>query len=172
MRAVEISKEVVLFVTLVLLQVIVLSRITLFGFATPLLYIYFIIKLPFGRNRFYVIISSFILGLVIDIFLNTPGVNAAASTIVASLRVLVAPLFYPKNELEVIVPSIRTSASAFIKYTIVMVAFHHTLLFFIDALSLFNFTEMLIRIGSSSLVTILLILSMDSLFYRKGRVVG
>jgi len=85
--------EVILFVFLILLQVLLLNRISVFGVATPVLYVYFLLKLPMGKNLFYVIISGFLMGLIIDIFLNTPGMNAAATTIVAACRKPVMNLF-------------------------------------------------------------------------------
>lgn len=172
MKAISIFKEILLFVILVLLQVLLFNRISIFGFAVPILYIYFLIKLPYGRNQFYVIISGFLLGLVIDIFLNTPGMNAAATTIVATLRSIILNLFYPKNEYEDLVPGIHLSAAAFIKFTITMVLLHQTLLFFIEAFTLFNLTSTIIRIGSSSLLTIVLILALDSLSIRREKVSG
>ncbi|BBD45508.1 MAG: rod shape-determining protein MreD [Petrimonas sp.] len=169
MKAVSIFKEILLFVILVLLQVLLLNRIAVFGLAVPILYIYFLIKLPYGRNRFYVIVSGFLLGIVIDIFLNTPGMNAAATTIIATLRSMVLNLFYPKNEYEDLVPGIHTSTAAFVKFTVMMVLLHQTLLFFIEAFTLFNLTSTLIRIGSSSILTIVLILALDSLSIRREK---
>lgn len=61
MKAITIFREILLFVMLVLLQVLLLNRIAVFGLAVPILYIYFLIKLPYGRNRFYVIVSGFLL---------------------------------------------------------------------------------------------------------------
>ncbi len=172
MKAISILREILLFVILVLLQVLLFNRISIFGLAVPILYLYFLIKLPYGRNRFYVIISGFLLGLIIDIFLNTPGMNAAATTIVATFRSVILNLFYPKNEYEELVPSIHVSAVAFIKFTIVMVLLHQTLLFFIEAFTLFNLIGTLMRIGASSLLTIILILALDSLSIRKEKVTG
>lgn len=169
MKAVSIFKEILLFVILVLLQVLLLNRIAVFGLAVPILYIYFLIKLPYGRNRFYVIVSGFLLGIVIDIFFNTPGMNAAATTITATLRSMVLNLFYPKNEYEDLVPGIHTSTAAFVKFTVMMVLLHQTLLFFIEAFTLFNLTSTLIRIGSSSILTIVLILALDSLSIRREK---
>ena len=60
MKAISILKEIILFVILVLLQVLLFNRIAVFGLAVPILYIYFLIKLPYGRNRFYVIILGFV----------------------------------------------------------------------------------------------------------------
>ena len=58
--------EVLLFVALILLQVLLFNQISVFGYATPFLYIYFLMKLPIGRNVFYVIIMGFLMGITID----------------------------------------------------------------------------------------------------------
>ncbi|HXL01180.1 MAG TPA: rod shape-determining protein MreD, partial [Dysgonamonadaceae bacterium] len=57
-------REMAGFVVLVLLQTLVLNRISVFGVAVPILYIYFLIKLPKNRNLFYVVISGFLMGLI------------------------------------------------------------------------------------------------------------
>lgn len=172
MKAISISKEIVMFVMLASLQVLLFNRISILGIATPILYIYFLVKLPYGRNRLYVIISAFLIGFVVDIFLNTPGMNAAATTIVASFRSIILNLFYPKNEYEDLVPSIFEAPTAFIKFVVTMVLFHQILLFFIEAFTFFNLTGTMIRIGSSSILTIVLILALDSLFIRKIKAGG
>ena len=155
------------FVVLVLLQTLVLNRISVFGVAVPILYIYFLIKLPKNRNLFYVVISGFLMGLIIDIFLNTPGMNAAATTIVATLRKPLMNIFFSKVEYEDFVPSIYTETGAFLRYSVVMVLLHQTLLFFIESFTFFNLTSTLIRIGASSVLTLILIIALDGLMYRK-----
>lgn len=172
MKAITILKEIVLFVVLVLFQVLLFNRIALFGLAVPILYIYFLIKLPISRNRYYVIILGFLMGLVIDIFLNTPGVNAAATTIAATFRSVILRMFYSKVESENHTPGIHGFTAAFIKYTVTMVVMHQFLLFFIESVTLFNFIDTLTRIGASSLLTIIIILVLDSLSFRKGNVIG
>ena len=62
MKAVSLFYEFLWFLILVLLQVLLLNRIAVFGLAVPILYIYFLIKLPYGRSPFYVIISGFCWG--------------------------------------------------------------------------------------------------------------
>ena len=155
------------FMLLIILQVMLLNRIALFGVATPVLYIYFLLKLPVGRNQFYVIISGFLLGLIIDIFLNTPGMNAAATTIVAAFRRPIINLFFSRVEYDEFVPGMYTAAGAFIRFTIFTVLLHLTLLFFIESFTLFNLMNTLLRIVSSSLISVVLILALDSLMYKK-----
>ncbi len=160
-------KEVLLFLLLIILQVLLLNRINVFGIATPVLYIYFLLKLTIGRNQFYVIISGFLLGLIIDIFLNTPGVNAAATTIIATIRRPVIYLFYEKEIYDEFIPGINTATGSFVRFTIFMVLTHLTLLFFIESFTLFNLLNTISRIISSSIISIILILALDSLIYRK-----
>ncbi|MDD2245874.1 MULTISPECIES: rod shape-determining protein MreD [Proteiniphilum] len=159
--------EIVLFVMLILLQVLLLNRISLFGITTPVLYIYFLLKLPMGRNKFFVIISGFLLGLIIDIFLNTPGINAAATTIVAAFRKNIMDLFFEKEEYDEFVPGIYTTAGPFIRFTVFMVLLHLSLIFLIESFTLFNLAGTLLRILSSSVASILLIIALDSLMFRK-----
>ncbi|MGI6573179.1 MAG: rod shape-determining protein MreD [Fermentimonas sp.] len=159
--------EGLLFVLLVLLQVLLLSRIALFGIVPPVVYIYFLLKLPIGRSPFYVIIFGFLLGFVIDIFFNTPGMNAAATTIVAAFRRPIMSLFYERVEHDEFVPSIYNKAGAFVRFTVFTVALHLTLLFFIESFTLFNFLNTLLRVVTSTIVSVALILGMDSLTYKK-----
>lgn len=159
--------EIVIFVMLILLQTLLLNRISLFGIVTPVLYIYFLLKLPVGRNLYYVIASAFLLGLIIDIFLNTPGMNAAATTIVAAFRKDIMGLFFEREGYDDFVPGINTGAGPFVRFTVFMVLLHLMLLFFIESFTLFNLKNTLLRIGTSSVVTIPLIIALDSLMFRR-----
>ena len=150
-----------------MLQVILLNRINVFGYATPVLYIYFLLKLPFGRNPYYSIISGFLMGLIIDIFLNTPGMNAAATTIVATFRKPILNLFYDREIFDGFIPGINNGTSQFVKLTVFVVSLHLTLLFFIESFTLFNAVNTIMRIVTSSIISILIIISLDVLIYRK-----
>ena len=160
-------QEFFLFIFLILLQVILLNRINVFGYATPVLYIYFLLKLPFGRNPYYSIISGFLMGLIIDIFLNTPGMNAAATTIVATFRKPILNLFYDREIFDGFIPGINNGTFQFVKLTVFVVSLHLTLLFFIESFTLFNAVNTIIRIVSSTIITILIIISLDVLKKKK-----
>lgn len=74
------------FIGLVLLQVLVLNHMHINGYATPFFFIYFILKYNSGVSRNVLMIWAFLLGLAVDIFGNTPGMNAAAATVLAFMR--------------------------------------------------------------------------------------
>ena len=93
------------FVVLVLIQVLVLNNIHFLRVATPFLYLYFILKMPVGTSRTNVVFFSFLIGLVIDIFSNTPGMHAAACTFAGFIREPLIRLFMGKDLPEGIYPS-------------------------------------------------------------------
>ena len=65
------------FIGLVLLQVLILNNVHIAGYATPFLYIYLILKFESETPRNALMLWAFFLGLTVDIFSDTPGMNAA-----------------------------------------------------------------------------------------------
>lgn len=61
----------------------------------------------------------------------------------------------------------NTAVGPFVRFTIFMVLLHLTLLFFIESFTLFNLKNTLLRIVTSSIVTIPLIIGFDSLIFRR-----
>ena len=69
--SIEFFKRLMLYVVLVLSQALVLNHIHLFGYATPLLYIYFVVSFPRNYPKWGIILWSFLLGLNVDAFSNS-----------------------------------------------------------------------------------------------------
>jgi rod shape-determining protein MreD len=152
------------FVLLVLFQVLVLNNIQFLGYINPYLYILFILALPVQLPRCFLLILAFVLGLTIDIFSNTIGMHAFATVFVAFFREGIIKLFTNIEEGNNPTPSFHTfGVSAFIKYVVLMVIIHHSLLFILEAFSFSNFWIMLTKIILSSLVSITLILGIQSI---------
>lgn len=78
--SIDFLKRLLLFFGLLLAQVLVLNHVHLFGVAIPLLYVYFVLSFPRDYSRNGALVWSFLLGLFIDIFSNTPGVAAFSMT--------------------------------------------------------------------------------------------
>jgi rod shape-determining protein MreD len=151
-------------VALVLIQALVLNNVHIAGYATPFIYIYMILKMSSGTSRSELMLWGFSLGLVVDIFSDTPGMNAAAATFIAFIRPLFLRLFTQRDSTDEFIPAIKTiGTSSFIKYVIVCVLFHHTTLLMIESFSFFDLNTLLIKIGASSLFTILCIMGIEGL---------
>ena len=78
-------------------QVLLFSHIHLFGYATVYIYLLFILKMPRFATRNAQMVWAFLLGLVVDMFSNTPGINAAAATFLAFMRDYVLAMFIPNG---------------------------------------------------------------------------
>ena len=158
----------IMFVLLVLLQVTVLNRISFLGYAVPFLYIYFVIKLPIGMNRSLVVVLSFILGFIIDIFCNTPGMNAAATTFAAFLRRPIQNLFFSVDDYNEQTPRLSLLGSTFIKYAIAVCFVHTVALISIESFSYFNIVSVLLRIGLSTVITSILIFALEGFSVKRS----
>ena len=149
------------FVGLVLLQVLLLNNIEIAGIINPFLYIYLIIALPIQTNRVLLLIGGFVLGLTIDMFSNTWGIHAMATTLIAFLRPYILRLTSTQEEMDRVVPRFRTMGGDYVKYIILMVFIHHLALFSLEAFSFDYFWIVLLKTLVSSVITILLIFTLE-----------
>lgn len=161
-------KQLITFVVLILLQVLVLNHISFLGYATPFLYVYYLIKMPTGTDRNLLMVQAFLLGFIIDVFCNTPGQNAAAAVFAAFIRRPMQNLFFSREDFDHLIPSMLTLGGAFMKYAGTIVFIHHLLLISISSFSYFNFQTMLLRMVSSTILTSVLIFAIEGIMVRKG----
>jgi|TARA_Y100000385_G_scaffold285993_1_gene347067 rod shape-determining protein MreD len=155
------------FVGLLLLQVLVCSNINFMGYVNPFVYLLFILLYPTSNNRLLFIFSSFLLGLCVDVFLDSGGAHAAATVLIAFLRPLFLKFsFGAAYEYQ----AIKFSNTDFTKrlfYFLSVVVTHHLLLF---SLVVFNQNESLLILNQtlySTLFSLLLCLLLTSLFSTK-----
>ena len=159
-----VIQNILRFVLLVLFQVLVLNNIQFLGYINPYLYILFILSLPVQIPRGFLLVLAFALGLTIDAFSNTMGMHAFAAVLVAFLRNGIFKLFTTVEEGNNPTPSFHTfGVGAYIKYMVTMVIIHHTTLFLLESFSFAHFWILSAKILLSSLVTILLILGIQSI---------
>ena len=163
----EPLRHIALFILLVLLQVLVLNHIHLLGFATPLLYVDFAISFRRNYPKWGILVWCFMLGLVIDIFSNTPGVTAGSMTLLALLQPYLLNPFIPRDSTDDLQPTIRTlGVSKFITYVIVCVAIYTLSFFALEAFSFFNWEQWLLTVGGSLALTVVFVLVVENLFRK------
>ena len=152
------------FVGLVLLQVLVLNNIHIAGCATPFLYIYLILKFETGTSRNALLLWAFCLGLAVDIFSDTLGMNAAAVVLLAFLRPLFLRLFLPRDVQDSLVPSLQTMGTAsFFKYAVACVLVHHSMLFALEFFSLAHIGLLLLRMVTSMALTLACVMAVEGI---------
>ena len=160
-------KGVLLFAILLLAQVLVLNHIHLFDCATPLLYVYVVLQFRRNYPRWGILLVSFLLGLVVDIFSNTPGVAAASMTFLGFLQPYVFAMFLNRDSDEDLQPSMKSLGFAkFFYYAAVLVVVYCAIFFTIETFSFFNGLLWLECVGGSAALTVLLVLAIENLRKR------
>ena len=154
---------------LVFIQVFLLKNITLYNLSTPYLYIMFILLLPFEIPNLLLFALSFLLGLTIDSFYDTPGLHAASCVMLALVRIMFISITVQKegfdNEPE---PTLSVMGLRwFFTYALILTLAHHFFLFNLEVFRLSEIPYTLSRFVLSSIFTVFLILLSGFLFYRK-----
>ena len=161
------SIQAVYFFLLVLLQVLIFNHINFLGYINPYIYLLFIAFFPVKNNLMLLIFLSFLLGLSIDLFLDTGGIHAAASVFIGYIRPLLLKFsFGTFYEHQTVKFKTVDYGSKFI-YLILTIILHHIVLF---SLEIFNFSEIYLILQKtlfSSIFTILLCISITIIFNRK-----
>lgn len=152
------------FISLILLQVLLLNNIHIAGYATPFLYIYFILKFDSDTSRNELMLWAFFMGLFIDIFSNTPGMNAAASVFLAFIRPSLLRLFTPRDIIDGIEPSFKSmGVSSFLKYMVVSVFVQSAVLLTIEFFSFSNILLLLLRVFACTLLTVSCMIAVEGI---------
>jgi len=149
---------------LVLAQAIVFNHICLFNVAIPLVFIYLIMRLPITLSVNRLLTISFLLGLTVDIFSDTYGMNTLSCTVLAMVRKPVLRLYVPREEdLTRPEPSMYSLGTAtYMKYLLTMTLLYCTLIFLIEAFTFFNPVRLLLRIAFSTILSMALMVGIDS----------
>ena len=155
---------------LVLAQVIVFNHICLFNVAVPMVFIYLIFRLPITLSLNWTLTVSFFLGLIVDLFSDTYGMNAVACTVVAMLKHPVLRLYVPREEdLTRPEPSMLSlGVAVYMKYLLTMTVIYCTLIFIIEAFTFFNPLQLVLRIVFSTILSMIIMLGIDSLMTSRS----
>lgn len=150
---------------------LICNNIMLFGIAVPLIFYLPLLRIPMSMSVKGVLTIGFFVGLIIDIFSDTPGVNTISCTILGALRRPIFKLFTGNDEaLGVASPTI-VSVGFWIYFKYLLLC---TIAYCFTAVSLEYFTFVSIErtlsiIGASSLLSFLIMLGIDSITGGKKR---
>ncbi len=156
------------FIGIILLQIIVVDNIELSSYINPYIYISFILLLPVTIKPWQLLLLAFLCGAIVDTFSSTPGLHIAASVLLAYVRVHYLRFATTKEDVEGrISPSMSKKGVVWITfYCFTMTQVHHTFLFFLEIYGFSEFLSTLLRVVLSTLVTVLLIVIGQLLFYN------
>lgn len=163
-----LGKYTIMFFVLVLVQVLILNNIQVSGLINPYIYILFILLLPFSTPGYLLLLLSFLIGISVDIFSNTPGMNAGASVLLGFVRPGLAKLITSREIIEKGgTPGLKQIGfSSFLKYVMIAVLIHHFFLFYAESFSFSDIPETFLRIILSSIFSIVVILGSQFIIFK------
>jgi len=141
------------FLVFLALQILIFNNINLFGYLNPYPYVLFILLYPVNSNKSLLLLSSFTLGILIDMFANSGGVHATAAVILAYIRPsLFKFAFGLSYEYQTVKIADKISPER-ITLLILAIFIHHFILFFFEFFRIDLIFTVLFRTLLSTLFT-------------------
>lgn len=147
------------FLVLLLVQALVFKRlnpgIESFNYLHVLLYPLFIMLLPLRTPSGLVLLLAFLLGLLVDIFYDSPGVHAGASVFTGFLRGIVLHQMEPRGgyNINFSPTKARMGARWFATYSALLLAGHLIFYFSLEAFTFAQFGALMLRVVVSYVIS-------------------
>ncbi len=168
-----IIKHSIRFVLFILLQVFVLNTIPpLHQFIVPYVYFLYILWLPLGISRVWLLVLAFLFGLTLDYFTGTPGLHAAPCVAIAFLRPFLLKLLLAQETAEAgyMEPGHNSMGWApYITYAIILTLLHHGYLVLIEWLQFGSFLYFMGKVAGTTAISLLLMLIAELLIARREK---
>ncbi|WP_242202662.1 rod shape-determining protein MreD [Aestuariivivens insulae] len=161
-----ISIHTIRFILLAITQALIFNHINFLGYINPYPYLLFILFYPVKNNRMLFIFLSFLLGLTVDMFLDSGGIHAAASVLVAYARpIFLKSTFGTIYEYQTIKFN-NVEFGSKLTYIAFLTTIHHIVLFTLETFSTSKIILTLQKALFSSIFTILLCILLTIIFSR------
>ena len=157
------------FFLLLTAQIIIFNNIDLFGYINPFPYLLFIILFPVNGNKQLLILTSFLLGITMDLFSNSGGVHSAACLILAYIRPFIFKFSFGLSyEYQTIKINDSLTPERF-SFLLLSVVIHHFVLFSLEVFQLSSLFDILLRTVIGSIFTLLMCILLIYIFKPSKR---
>ncbi|MFE3847313.1 rod shape-determining protein MreD [Flavobacterium sp. LB3P45] len=144
------------FVLLLAVQIIIFNNMNFLGYISPFPYILFIILYPVNGNKSGLLIASFFLGLIMDMFSNSGGIHTTACLVLAYFRPFIFKFSFGLSyEYQTIKLNDVLTPERF-SFILLSVLIHHLILFIFEAFQFSFILDILLRTLLSTVLTLLL----------------
>ena len=144
------------FILLLAVQIIIFNNMNFLGYISPFPYILFIILYPVNGNKSGLVIASFLLGLIMDMFSNSGGIHATACLVLAYFRPYIFKFAFGLSyEYQTVKLNDVLTPERF-SFILLSVVIHHFTLFILEAFQFSFIFDILIRTILSTVFTIII----------------
>ena len=152
---------------MIMAQVLILNQVQLSGYLNPYFYLLFILLLPVSTPRYAVLLLSFFLGIVVDVFSDSLGLHASATLVMGFFRSPVINLISVRESDQSDFPGLKqTGFKWFLIYITILVLIHHFWLFYLEVFTFTGFFRTFIRAVISSVFSVFIIALSQLLVFR------
>lgn len=152
------------FILLVLAQVLIFNTLNFLGFINPLIYVIFLYWYPIKGNRALFMVTSFLLGFVIDIFSDTMALHAIATLTVAYIRPVIMRFCFGVNYEFQNFSFRNTTKIQRLTFLGLIILIHQIAFFSLEIISISHFLLILKKVFSTGVVTLIMCALFSSLF--------
>lgn len=144
------------FLLLLAAQILIFNEMDFYGYLNSYPYILFILLYPVNGNKSGLLLASFLLGIVMDMFCDSGGVHATACVVLAYVR----PTFFKFSfgvsyEYQTVRINDKLTPERF-SFLLISVLTHHILLFSLEIFKISFILNILLRTLLSSVFTLIL----------------
>ena len=157
------------FIALLLAQVVICNNINFLGYINPYIYIVFIFLFPIRDSRIVLLLVSFLLGILVDMFSDSGGVHAAAAVTLAYARPLLLKMSFGMLYEHQSVKFSNTDIGSLITYVGLGTLLHHFILFSLEVFNISNILLIQKKTLFSGIFTIILSILIIVLFSRNKK---
>lgn len=144
------------FILLLAVQVVIFNNMNFYGYISPFPYILFIILYPVNGNKTALLLASFVMGLLLDMFSNSGGIHATAAVVLAYIRPLIFKFSFGLSyEYQTVKLNDVLTPERF-SFILISIVIHHLILFILEAFEFSFLLDVLLRTILSTLFTLLL----------------
>lgn len=152
----ELFMNIFRFILLLLAQIVIFNNMNFLGYISPYPYLLFIILYPVNGNKYGLLLASFLLGIILDVFSNSGGIHTTASIVLAYYRpYLFKFCFGVSYEYQTVKLNDVLTPERF-SFILLSVFIHHIVLFVLETFQISFFWDILLRILLSSIFTIVI----------------
>ncbi|RZJ71630.1 rod shape-determining protein MreD [Flavobacterium sp.] len=157
------------FILLLFAQVVIFDNMKLFGFIMPFPYILFIMLFPVNGNRNVLLLTSFLIGIAMDMFNNMSGFHAAACVLLAYFRPAIFKFSFGLSyEYQTVRIDDVLSPERF-SFLLIATVLHHITLFTLEVFAPTLILDILLRTICSTIFTIVVCIILIYMFKPSRR---
>jgi len=155
-------------ILLLAIDIFIISRFDLGIYFVPHIYFLSILTLPVRATKSTILLFAFFAGIIMDVFMNTGGLHAASSVLMAFVRIFTLRVYVtPEDEDSNISPGLYTfGPRRYLWYSSILILIHQVAFFSLEIFKTDSIFLILKKTLASTILNILLLVFIQIIFAK------